>query len=155
MIRDPKYIGTTQSTRLENRTNPLEIAIDDRPIENLLSILYEYASLLHFKESNSDDSKDWQAFFNYDLTSILALSITKDLAQAQFDFNLKVKEFSRATDGNIQIEALEAMISVVNSLLSEFNNLRDRLLKIQYPDGEIEKFVYFDIEAYYEQSVLD
>jgi len=155
MIRDPKYIGTTQSTRLENRTNPLEIAIDDRPIENLLSILYEYASLFHFKESNSDDSKDWQAFFNYDLTSILALSITKDLAQAQFDFNLKVKEFSRATDGNIQIEALEAMISVVNSLLSEFNNLRDRLLKIQYPDGEIEKFVYFDIEAYYEQSVLD
>lgn len=155
MIRDPKYIGTTQSTRLENRTNPLEIAIDDRSTENLLAILYEYASLLHFHESNSEKIKSWQTFFDFDITSILARYITHDLSKIQFDFSLKVKEFSRASDGKVQISAIEQMISVVYGLLTEFESLRDRLLKIQYPDGEIEKFVYFDIEAYHEQSILD
>lgn len=31
---DTKFIGTTQSTRLINKTNPLDIAIDDRKKKN-------------------------------------------------------------------------------------------------------------------------
>ena len=37
--------------------------------------------------------------------------------------------------------------------MSDFEDLRNKLLKIQYKNGDLEKYSYYDVEAYYEQAV--
>lgn len=150
---DSRFIGTTQRTRLMNRINPLEISIDDRSKEELIAMLQEYATLLSFYEPGSDISRDWQDFFHADISAVLSFFICTDLTEDQYIINDSIKKYNTANDHSRKIDLLKTIISMIYQRIRAFEDLRDKLLRIQYRGGELEKFTYYDIEAYYEQAV--
>ena len=150
---DTKFIGTTQSTRLINKTNPLDIAIDDRKKEELIAILQEYSRLLRFHDKEGNSDADWQPFFNANISAVISSFISKDLSTAQFNFNESIKNFNSTTDLAKKFDHLKIMINIIYFQLSDFEELRNKLLKIQYKNGDLEKYSYYDVEAYYEQAV--
>ena len=78
--------GTSQDDRVARALEEGFFNIDDLALEELLSMAVDYSKILKYYNLSNEQDGDWEHFFTYDDTVILAMILTVDLNKVETRF---------------------------------------------------------------------
>jgi hypothetical protein len=88
--------GTAQRERLLKAILPENLLLDNRNIADLLAFAGEYAGQIRYWNQDNAPDGDWTAFWEQDVTALLAIVAATDLDQLQVRFRSAELDFVRS-----------------------------------------------------------
>lgn len=114
-IKNPlRRDGTSQNQRALPSLKPDSFKIDEKTLQDFLVFAQEFAKQIYYYNTENKIRGDWQDFFKYDLTFILA-SIQKTNPQVEKD------SFQQYLNMPVSIDGLQKLIELVEVLANKID----------------------------------
>ena len=130
--------GTHQATRLLKALNPEYVRLEDRDMATMLSFIADLSENIKYYNLDNEEDGNWNEFYTFDISIVLASIISTDLEKIEEKFNLIIENFYKNQNFDSRFEEFSKLNFLIYDIFRKFNKWYQDITKINIQSKRFE-----------------